>query len=70
MDFFGTLKFALAIGASLTILFLTKLILRCLNKNISDPLYFPLAITLPTLTGLKIAEHWSRTLANALGIIE
>ncbi len=70
MDALGALKFALTIGASLIITLAIKYILFYLKRNISDPLYFPFAITFSTLTALHIADKLSRTLAIALGIIE
>lgn len=70
MNALGALQFALTIGASLTILLTIKHILFYFSRNISDPLYFPFAITLSTLTALHIADKFSRTLAIALGIIE
>lgn len=70
MDALGALKFAFTIGASLTFPLALKYILFYFKKNISDPLYFPFAITLSTLIALHISEKLSRTLAIALGIIE
>ena len=68
MDALSALKFSLTIGASLTILLATKYIFFCFNRDISDPLYLPFAITLSTLTALHIADKFSPALAIALGV--